>query len=118
MTENNKPAKATFKKRSAEVQETRRQTLKEKGYDQLWNAPEGQSTIEVQTKAGIRTVNTKNGVRDIIKIVVNGETYDWMVNPTTGYYAKILQLVTGGATKIKVVRTGQKLQTRYSILEA
>lgn len=116
--EKNESVQTSFKERNVEVQETRKQTLKEKGFDPLWNAPEGESRITVIVDAGIRTVNTKNGVRDVVKIKIGRETFDWMINPATGYYATILNLVTSGKTKLKVVRTGQKLQTRYSILEA
>lgn len=108
----------TFNQRVLEVEEKRKELFKEKGYEELWIAPVGETKIIIDVKEGIREVKTQNGMRDIIRIKVAGQPYDWMINPTSRYYIKILEFVNSGKTKLKVIRVGEKLQTRYSILEA
>ena len=53
----------------------------------------------------------------IMPVLVRGEKLNWWISKFNPVYWDILNKAKKGQTKFKVLRTGQKLETRYTLLE-
>ena len=112
------PKKALWYKRAKEViDEERRLRFEEKGYKPLWYPPVGETTIHVDPNIPPRTVETRRGTREVIRIYIEGEALDWMINPNSPVWRQILEGLCSNITKIKVVRAGEGKQTRMSVIK-
>ena len=63
-------------------------------------------------------IDSDNGsVKKIIPIIHNGEEMVFFLNTANPTYKDIVERAIKGQTKFKMLRTGQKKATRYTIVE-
>ena len=91
---------------------------KESGMEELFNMQIGETEIQIDDSIAPRTAETKYGTRDVLRIMVDAQTYDWMINPNSPLYRDILEHLYNGETHFIIVRSGMEKQTRYSLKKA
>ena len=96
----------------------RKAKLKEKGMEDLYNMQIGETQITIDTNIPPRTAETKFGPRDVLRIQINDNPADWMINPASPLYRELLQNLSQGKNHFTIVRSGLEKQTRYSIKKA
>lgn len=100
------------------IEKEREQRLREKGFERLFNVPVGETKITVDLSVEPREVETRYGKRVVLRINVEGEPYDLMVNPASPLFRDIIDVLSSGQTTMTIVRSGRGRSTRYSIKEA
>ncbi len=63
------------------------------------------------------TDNESGKIKKIIPVTVNGHKMSWWLNVRNPIYADILRRGTEGQTVFKILQTGDKQKTKYSIVE-
>ena len=66
----------------------------------------------------VRDKDFGQGVRKIFAIEVEGERKDWALNPKNPLYSELVLRLAVGDRVFKVLRTGEKAQTRYTLKES
>lgn len=99
-----------------QIEEQRRADRKEKGMQDFFNMPIGETEITIDTTKEPRIVKTKWGNREALRIITkDNEARDWMINPKINLYLEILENLSKGKTHMVIVRSGLEMETRYSI---
>jgi hypothetical protein len=109
-----KEQKEWIEKRLNAIKEARNQALKEKGFGELFNFPIGETEVEILLNPP-REVKTKFGSRDVLAIKVNDKIYDFMINPQSPLYLKILENLYEDKRHFIIVRSGAEKSTRYDV---
>ena len=105
------------KKQQIEAQ--RKADRKEKGMEDLFNMPIGETEITIDPCKEPRIAKTKYGDRDVLRIYdKNNVAGDWMINPNSPLYLEVLENLRQGKNHMVIVRSGLEKQTRYSIKNA
>jgi len=52
----------------------------------------------------------------VFRIVIDGEEFDWSVNPLSPMYLQLLQCAVDDVWELKLNRMGEGLQTRYDLI--
>ena len=71
--------------------------------------------IEVNTTKPFETWKSQDGLntKKIILVKNEGEEKIWWLNPANPTYKELLQKLTKGETKFKLIQTGTQKNTRY-----
>jgi hypothetical protein len=102
-----------------EIEAQRKADRKEKGMEDFFNMPVGETEITIDASKEPRIVKTKWGNREVLHIITkDNEAKDWMINPKLNLYLQILENLSNDKTHMVIVRSGLEMETRYSIKSA
>lgn len=113
-----KKTNAWIEKAFNQAKQQQKQRMKEAGIDvdiSLLRLKIGETQVEIDETKMPRTVTTKFGEREVLRVTVNGKVHDWMINPASSLWLDILEQLNAGKTKITVVRSGTGRATRYDL---
>jgi len=54
--------------------------------------------------------------KKVFRITIDGEEYDWPVNPRSPMYREVLDRLLEAPVEMRLNRLGEGLQTRYSLI--
>jgi hypothetical protein len=109
--------KEWIKNENTNIATAQRASLEAKGYKELYNIQEGETTITVNTSQPPRVAQTRFGERKILRInVENQGERDLMLSSNSPLWKGIITKLNDGIITMKVVRAGTGKQTRYSVL--
>lgn len=100
------------KKESESIEKERRDS-----FPPTWTVPQGTSTVQVLDEEA-RDITTRYGPAVVFAAKVKGTKHSWIINKTSPMLRQLITLLATGATKIRVTRTGTKMQTRYTLEKA
>jgi len=108
-----------FENEVKRIETERKEALKEKGYNQLFKIPKGETKLTV-VYATPRILEGNFGNQRVFKIKVGKEDYDLALSEKSPLYRFVI-LSLGGAKKnidVRVTRVGDGKNTRYdAVLE-
>ena len=113
-----KKTNAWIEKAFNQAKQQQKQRMKEAGIDldiPLLTLEVGETEVEIDTTKIPRTVTTKFGEREVLRVTVKGKVHDWMINPASSLWLDVLEQLNAGKTKITVVRSGTGRATRYDL---
>jgi hypothetical protein len=87
--------------------------LEEKGYEEFYHIPEGQTEISFLNQ--LPRVNSTYPDRQIFRISVSDKSYDLSVNVNSPLYRDIIRHLSQGQSNLKVLRLGTGKDTRYKV---
>lgn len=106
-----------IKSKLKKIEDERKAAFKEKGYEDLFIFPQGETQITIDTTKAPREIKTRRGLRDVYRIIHNNKPYDLMINPITTLSELVLKMLMLGQDTFTVVRVGTAKDTRYTIKE-
>jgi hypothetical protein len=97
------------------LDKAREEALKQKGFQPFFKFPQGETVVEFKKQTP--RPNPRFPQNKVFRIVVDGEEYDLSVNSRSPLYRDILNVLSQGVTKVKVIRVGQGRDTRYTVMK-
>ena len=113
-----KKTDAWIEKAFNQAKQQQKQRMKEAGIDtdiELLRLEVGETEVEIDVNHLPRTVKTKFGTREVLRVKILDKEYDWMINPASSLWLDVLEQLNNGKTKITVVRSGTGRATRYDL---
>ena len=113
-----KKTNAWIEKAFDQAKQQQKQRMKKAGIDvdiPLLTLEIGETKVEIDTTKPPRTATTKYGEREVLRVTVNDQPHDWMINPASSLWLDVLEQLNNGKTKITVVRSGTGRATRYDL---
>ena len=84
----------------------------------FWVMPVDDISVFIVLEEEIRDKNFGEGMRKIFAIEVEGERKDWALNPRNPLYSEVVLKLSEGCRVFKVLRKGDKGETRYTLKDA
>lgn len=84
----------------------------------FWALPVDDVSVFTVLEEDLRVKDFGEGERRIFAVEVNGERKDWAINPKNPLYQEIVYKLSEGYRVFKVLRKGDKAQTRYTLKDA
>jgi len=101
------------------IENQKEQFKEERDLPGLYNMPEGETRFSLDPDVPPRehTFNSDANPKIIFRIVVEGKPFDWALNPKNPAYDDFINRLDAGEKEFRLLRTGQKMKTRYKFLE-
>ena len=107
--------KQLYKQEKLKADEKRAAYREEQGYNDFVKWPQGVTRFTLHDQIP-RDFESFGKPVKVFTITVDGEVFDWTVNPLSPMYLELLEQAAKGQWELSINRMGEGLQTRYDLI--
>jgi len=101
----------------ASKEKSRVEEERKKSFPPSWKPPIGTSTVQILDDE-VRDISGQYGPAKVFSVKVKGTKQSWIINEKSPVLRQLITMISQGVMRLRVIRTGTKMATRYQLEKA